>query len=150
MTMKVTTQALKNPASVAVVVCLILLVGLMSLFSLPVQLFPDIERPRIAVQTTWRAASPMEIESEIVEPQEQVLRGIPGLTQMNAFANRGNAFINLEFSVETDMQQTLIEVISRMTRVDTLPRDATPPRSEERRVGKECATLCRSRWSPYH
>ncbi|MEP2302528.1 MAG: efflux RND transporter permease subunit, partial [Kangiellaceae bacterium] len=98
--MKVTTQALKNPASVAVVVCLILLVGLMSLFSLPVQLFPDIERPRIAVQTTWRAASPMEIESEIVEPQEQVLRGIPGLTQMNAFANRGNAFINLEFSVE--------------------------------------------------
>jgi multidrug efflux pump subunit AcrB len=125
--MKVTTQALKNPASVAVVVCLILLVGLMSLFSLPVQLFPDIERPRIAVQTTWRAASPMEIESEIVEPQEQVLRGIPGLTQMNAFANRGNAFINLEFSVETDMQQTLIEVISRMTRVDTLPRDATPP-----------------------
>ena len=125
--MKITKQALKNPASVAVVVCLILLVGLMSLFSLPVQLFPDIERPRIAVQTTWRAASPMEIESEIVEPQEQVLRGIPGLTQMNAFANRGNAFINLEFSVETDMQQTLIEVISRMTRVDTLPRDATPP-----------------------
>lgn len=125
--MNLTTKALKNPASVAVVVCLILLVGLMSLFSLPVQLFPDIERPRIAVQTTWRAASPMEIESEIVEPQEQVLRGIPGLTQMNAFANRGNAFINLEFSVETDMQQTLIEVISRMTRVDTLPRDATPP-----------------------
>lgn len=125
--MKLTTQALKNPASVAVVVSLILLVGLMSLFKLPVQLFPDIERPRIAVQTSWRAASPMEIESEIVEPQEQVLRGIPGLTQMNAFANRGNAYINLEFSVETDMQQTLIEVISRMTRVPTLPRDATPP-----------------------
>ena len=33
--------------------------------------------------------------------------------------------------------------------VDTLPRNPTG-RSEERRVGKECCALCRSRWSPYH
>ncbi|WP_444995839.1 efflux RND transporter permease subunit [Aliikangiella sp. IMCC44359] len=125
--MKLTTHALKSPAAVAVGVALILLMGLTSLFKLPVQLFPDIERPQIAVQTQWRAASPKEIESEIVEPQEQVLRGIPGLVQMNAFANRGNAFINLEFGVETNMEQTLIEVISRMTRIPPLPRDATPP-----------------------
>src|SRR5213082_293229 len=31
-----------------------------------------------------------------------------------------------------------------------LPNDTRPPRSEERRVGKECLTQCRSRWSPYH
>ena len=125
--MKLTTSALKSPASVAVGVSLILLVGIISLFKLPVQLFPDIERPRIAIQTQWRAASPMEIESEIIEPQEQVLKGLPGMAQMNAFANRGNAFINLEFNVETNMEQTLIEVISRMTRIPPLPRDATPP-----------------------
>lgn len=101
---------------------------MLSLFKLPVQLFPDIERPRIAVQTQWRAASPQEVESEIIEPQEQVLRGIPGLTSMNAFANQGNSFINLEFTVGTNMNQTLIEVISRMTRVQSLPQDARPPR----------------------
>ncbi len=126
--MKLTKSALTSPAAVAVGVALILLVGMLSLFKLPVQLFPDIERPRIAIQTFWRAASPMEIESEIIEPQEQVLRGIPGLTSMNAFANRGAAFINLEFNVDTNMEQTLIEVISRMTRVANLPRDARPPR----------------------
>lgn len=125
--MQLTRQALKSPASVAVGIAMILLVGIMSLVKLPVQLFPDIERPRIAVQTQWRAASPKEVESELIEPQERVLRGIPGLIQMNAFANRGNAYINLEFSVETDMQQTLIEVISRMTRIPPLPRDARPP-----------------------
>jgi len=126
--MKLTKSALTSPAAVAVGVALILLVGMLSLFKLPVQLFPDIERPRIAIQTFWRAASPKEIESEIIEPQEQVLRGIPGLNSMNAFANRGAAFINLEFSVDTNMEQTLIEVISRMTRVANLPRDARPPR----------------------
>ena len=126
--MKLTKSALKSPAAVAVGVALILLVGMLSLIKLPVQLFPDIERPRIAIQTFWRAASPKEIESEIIEPQEQVLRGIPGLNSMNAFANRGAAFINLEFGVDTNMEQTLIEVISRMTRVANLPRDARPPR----------------------
>ena len=125
--MKLTKQALKSPASVAVGVALILLVGILSLLKLPVQLFPDIERPRIAIQTAWRAASPLEIESEIIEPQEQVLKGIPGLVHLNAFANRGNAFINLEFGIDTNMDQTLIEVISRMTRIPPLPRDATPP-----------------------
>ncbi|REL35849.1 efflux RND transporter permease subunit [Thalassotalea euphylliae] len=126
--MKLTSTALKSPAAVSVAVAFILLVGLLSLVKLPIQLFPDIERPRIAIQTFWRAASPQEIESEIIEPQERVLRGIPGLHSMNAFANRGNAFINLEFGVETDMDQTLIEVISRMTRVQNQPRDARPPR----------------------
>lgn len=125
--MNLTRHALKSPASLAVGIAMILLVGIMSLVKLPVQLFPDIERPRIAIQTQWRAASPKEVESELIEPQERVLRGIPGLTQMNAFANRGNSYINLEFSVETDMQQTLIEVISRMTRIPPLPRDARPP-----------------------
>jgi len=126
--MKLTSSALTSPAAVAVGVSLILLVGLLSLFKLPVQLFPDIERPRIAVQTFWRAASPQEVESELIEPQEQVLRGIPGLTAMNAFANRGSSYINLEFNVGTNMDQTLIEVISRMTRVPSLPNDALPPR----------------------
>ncbi len=126
--MKLISSALKSPAAVSVTVALILLVGVISLFKLPVQLFPDIERPRIAIQTIWRAASPKEIESEIIEPQEQVLKGIPGLRSMNAFANGGSGFINLEFGVETDMDQTLIEVISRMTRVQNQPRDALPPR----------------------
>jgi len=126
--MKLTSNALTSPAAVAVGVALILLVGMLSLFKLPVQLFPDIERPRIAIQTFWRAASPQEVESELIEPQEQVLRGIPGLSSMNAFANRGSSYINLEFGVDTNMEQTLIEVISRMTRVANLPRDARPPR----------------------
>ncbi len=40
---------------------------------------------------------------------------------------KGNAWINLEFGLDTDMQKTLIEVISRMNRVPPLPRDALSP-----------------------
>ncbi len=126
--MKLTESALKNPAGLAVAVCLLLLLGIMSLNQLPVQLFPDIERPQISIQTLWRAASPKEVESEIIEPQEEVLRGLPGLSSLEANANRGAAWINLRFNIDTDMDKTLMDVISRMTRLQNLPRDALPPR----------------------
>lgn len=126
--MDMTRTAINNAAGVAIVIIIITALGLYSLFSLPVQLFPDIERPTISIQTNWRVASPQEIESEILEPQEEVLEGIPGLHQMRAWANQGNAWINLEFGLQTDMQKTLIEVISRMNRLPPLPRDALSPR----------------------
>lgn len=125
--MNLTASSLKNPAGVAVAVAVIVFFGLWSLTRLPVQLFPDIENPRISIQTGWRAASPREVESEIIEPIESVLQGLPGMTEMGAYANAGNAWIELEFGLETDMQRTLVDVISRMNRLDPLPRDATQP-----------------------
>ena len=125
--MNLTANSLKNPAGIAVAVAVILFFGAYSLTKLPVQLFPDIENPTISIQTGWRAASPREIESEIIEPIEAVLRGLPGLKEMAAYANAGNAWVNLEFGLSTDMQRTLIDVISRMNRLDPLPRDATQP-----------------------
>lgn len=125
--MDITKSALKNASGVAIVVGILVFLGLFSLSKLPVQLFPDIERPQISIQTFWRAASPQEIESEILEPQEEVLQGIPGLKALVASANQGNAWINLEFGLDTDMQKTLIDVISRMNRIPPLPRDALSP-----------------------
>ncbi len=125
--MKLTAASLNNPAAVIVAVTLIVLFGVASLVRLPVQLFPEIENPKISIQTGWRAASPREIESEIIEPIEAVLRGLPGLKEMAAIANPGEGWVHLEFGLETDMERTLIEVISRMNRLDPLPRDATQP-----------------------
>jgi multidrug efflux pump subunit AcrB len=119
--------AVRKPVIVALVAALVCLLGVASLLKMPVQLFPDIEAPVISVQTSWRAAAPAEVEAEILEPQERALQGLSGLEEMNAFANAGNAFLNLRFAVGTDMQRALIEVISRMNQLPPLPRDATPP-----------------------
>ncbi|MFY8350794.1 efflux RND transporter permease subunit [Pseudoalteromonas sp. SSM20] len=125
--MNITTRALKNPAGVAIFVTLCLVLGIVSFTKLPIQLFPDIERPQITIFTSWRQASPAEMESEILEPQEDVLQGLPGLTSLRTFANSGSSFVNLTFTLDTDMDKTLIEVISRMNRVPPLPRDVNPP-----------------------
>ncbi|HEY6125643.1 MAG TPA: efflux RND transporter permease subunit, partial [Steroidobacteraceae bacterium] len=98
-----------------------------ALIKLPIQLFPNIEEPVISIFTSGRAAAPTEIESEIIEPQERALAGLRGMQSLNAFANAGSAFVNLRFAVGTDMQATMLEVISRMNQLPPLPRDAQAP-----------------------
>jgi multidrug efflux pump subunit AcrB len=125
--MGITERAVKNPAAVAVAAAIIILFGLFSLARLPVQLFPDIELPQLSVFAGWRAASPREVESEILEPMEEVLQGIPGMQIMESNAFNGGAFINMQFNLETDMQATLMEVIGRLNRLPPLPADSDPP-----------------------
>jgi multidrug efflux pump subunit AcrB len=128
--MGLTNLCLRNPAAVAVAVALLLLLGAVSVTKLPVQLFPDIARPQISIQASWRAASSEEVESEIVEPLEEVLQGIPGLVRMESWSNAGFAWINLTFSLSTDMQATRDEVITRLSRIPNWPDDADPPRPQ--------------------
>lgn len=102
--------------------------GAIGLSRLPVQMIPDVQRPFIQITTGWRTAAPEEIESEIVEPQEDMLRGLPGLDKMESSATRGNASISLMFTVDTDLQRALIEVINRLNQVPRYPNDVTEPR----------------------
>ena len=125
--MNLTETSLRNPAGVLVAILMVALLGVFALVKLPIQLFPNIEEPVISIFTSWRAAAPTEIESEIIEPQERALAGLRGMQSLNAFANAGSAFLNLQFAVGTDMQATMLEVISRMNQLPPLPRDAQAP-----------------------
>ena len=122
-----TAASLKSPAAVAVGVAVTILFGLFALQDLPIQLFPNIDRPQIGIGTGWRVATPAEVEAQIIQPEEEVLQGIPGLTEMRAFANSGGGYIALTFALGTDMNQTLVDVIGRLNRVPSLPADSERP-----------------------
>jgi multidrug efflux pump subunit AcrB len=139
--MGLTRLCLKNPAAVAVVLAVIALLGVVSLTKLPIQLLPNIERPVMGIWTGWRAASPREVESEIIEPIERELRGIPGLRTMQSWSNSGGGFINLEFSLGTNMDKTLTEVTSRLQRVRGLPAEADRPQINDSGAGSSSETL---------
>lgn len=119
--------SLGNPVAVIVAIIMALMFGFISLSKLPVQLTPEIEEPEITITTTWRAAAPHEIEAEIIEPQEDVLRGLPGMTKLSASAVEGRATITLEFAVDMELTRALIEVLNRMNQVPRYPDDADEP-----------------------
>lgn len=139
--MEITRFFIKNPAITAALICLLILLGIVSVKGLPIQLLPNIERPVLSVQVSWRAASPREIESEIVEPIERELRGITGMTKLESYSNSANAFINLEFALGTDMDIIFTEVSSRLQRVRNLPADADRPRIQRNGGGGSGDTL---------
>ena len=125
--MRVIAAAIRNPIAVGVTVLLVCLFGALSLQQLPLQLFPDIERPTIGIFTNWRGASPEEAEAELLEPQERVLQGLSGLEEITGNANSGGTDIILTFAIGTDMKAALVDVIGRMSRLPPLPRDADRP-----------------------
>ena len=119
---------MSNPVAVIAAILLVMMLGTIAVVSLPIQMIPDVQQPFIQISTGWRSAAPEEVESEIIEPQEDALRGIPGLEKMESSASRGSGNINLMFSIDTELQRALIEVINRLNQVPRYPNDVTEPR----------------------
>jgi multidrug efflux pump subunit AcrB len=122
-----TAVSLKSPAAVAVGIAVTILFGIFALYNLPIQLFPDIDRPQIGIETDWRAETPREVESQLVQPEEDVLQGIAGLQEMDGYANNGGGYVALTFALGTDMKNTLVDIIGRLNRLPPLPADAQKP-----------------------
>ncbi len=125
--MNLTKLSLDNHVAVIVAILLATLFGSISLSRLPIQLTPEIKDPEITINTNWRAAAPNEVETEIIEPQEDVLRGLPGMTKLLSKAQDGRGEITITFSVEMDLRRALIEVINRLNQVPSYPDDVDEP-----------------------
>ena len=125
--MTLTRLALGNPVAAVVGVLLVLLFGAIALTQIPVQMIPTVIIPRITITTNWRAAAPDEIESEIIEVQEDVLRGVPGVEKMVSTASQGSGVVALTFDVGVSVERALIEVMNRLNQVPRYPADADEP-----------------------
>jgi HAE1 family hydrophobic/amphiphilic exporter-1 len=119
--------AIRNPITVAVGVILVSLFGLVSLRLVPVQLTPNIDRPRATVLTTWPGASPFEVEREIIDEQEEQLKGLDGLGKMESESHDGWGQIMLEFPIGTDPDSILVRVSNRLEQVPSYPDDVDRP-----------------------
>jgi multidrug efflux pump subunit AcrB len=126
--MNLTDLSTRHWPSVAVAVALVALFGLLSIAALPIQLLPNIEQPQVSIANFWRAAAPEEMESSIVEPQENVLRNTPGVSDINSFISRGAGFVTLTFDIGTDIQDAKLDVINNLNQAPPRPADAIEPR----------------------
>jgi len=125
--LKITQASLANPTAVTVGILLVLLFGFLSLNRLPIQLTPDVEQPQIVVNTSWRSSAPEEIESEILEPQEDVLKSLQGVDSMEATASQGRASIVLRYKSGTNLNRALLDLMNALNQVPFYPPDANEP-----------------------
>ena len=133
--MNLIRYSIERPIAVVSAVTLILIFGGLALSTIPIQLAPNIAQPTIHIRTAWRGAAPEEVEREIVNKQEEVLRGLPGLKTLVSTSQEGSAYIRLCFPIGHNMERALLLVASRLDRVSSYPREAKAPsfRAEEPR-----------------
>ena len=125
--MSLTSASLKNPTSVIVAILLAILFGVISIFQLPIQLTPDITQPVISISTGWPSAAPEEIEADIVERQEDVLKGLQGLDSLESSSSSGGGDITLRYRTGVNLDRALIDVMNALNQVPNYPPDATEP-----------------------
>ncbi len=124
--MRLVETFIQNPVKVAVCVILLVLFGLLTItppsimpspIRVPVQLTPNLDEPVVSVTTTWEGASPEEVEREIVDPQEEVLKGVSNLRKMTSTSDQGSGSITLEFEVGTNQDVAKQDVSDALRRV---------------------------------
>jgi len=128
--MDIVRYSITKPVSVTVGVILVVIFGLIGLNKLPVQLTPDVEKPQVTVNTTWGGATPYEIEQEVIERQEEALKGIQGLTKMESTSYNSYGEVTLTFGLGTDLDEALLRVSNKLNEVTGYPDTADRPKIE--------------------
>lgn len=119
--------AIRRPVTVTVGVILVVFFGVLSVLELPIQLTPDVTVPTITVTTLWPGATPLELETEIVEEQEEALKSLPGLEKMTSEARPGQAVVTLELGVGADLEEALVRASNLLSQVPDYPEAARQP-----------------------
>ncbi len=125
--MNLIKTAIDRPIAVVSAVLMVVMFGLLALQLIPIQLTPDINKPVLSIHTSWAGAAPAEIEREIVNRQEEVLRGLEGLSEMRSRSRQGRASVTLEFNIGQDMDKALLLVANRLDRIDGYPAEVDKP-----------------------
>ena len=114
-----------RPIFSAVISLLITLAGIVSIKSLPIEQYPDLTPPTIAVSASYPGASPEVIADTVAAPLEQQINGVEDMLYMNSTSSsNGDMALTVYFKVGTDPDQAMINVNNRVQGATaTLPED---------------------------
>ena len=125
--MNIIRASIERPTAVVAAIFMTIVLGFLALDRIPIQLAPDVNKPVITVTTFWYGASPYEIEREIVNRQEEVLKGIEGAKKLSAKAQEGQSEVTIEFDTNVNMDRALLLVSNRLNQIEGYPEDAGEP-----------------------
>jgi multidrug efflux pump len=126
--MNISEFSIKRPVFTFVVNILLVLFGAIGFSYLGVRDYPAIDPPIINVSTSYSGANADIIESQITEPLEKSINGIPGIRNISSTSSVGASHINVEFNLGVDMETAANDVRDKVSRaVRDLPEDLTSP-----------------------
>lgn len=126
--MNLSELSIKRPVLSTVLVLIIFLFGIIGYTYLGVREYPNVDNPIITVNVSYPGANAEVVESQITEPLEQNINGIPGIRSLTSSSSQGSCRITVEFELGVDMETAANDVRDKVSRAQRyLPSDADPP-----------------------
>lgn len=126
--MSLSSTSINRPVLATVFAIVILLFGFVGLTYLGVREFPSVDPAIISVSTSYPGANSDVIETQITEPLEQQINGIPGVRSLTSVSRQGGSNITVEFELSVDLETAANDVRDKVSQAQRfLPRDCDPP-----------------------
>ena len=126
--MNISEISLRRPVLAVVLNIIIVVFGVIGFTFLGVRDYPAIDPPNINVRTSYGGANPDIIETQITEPLEKAINGIPGIKNITSSSNAGSSNINVEFELGVDLEAAANDVRDKVSQASrSLPSDLEAP-----------------------
>ena len=118
---------IKRPMAAFAISILILIIGVISLFNLPVEQYPDIAPPTVMVSATYTGADADAVMNSVIMPLEESINGVENMMYISSTAtNTGSATITVYFNQGTDPDMAAVNVQNRVSMAEgLLPAEVT-------------------------
>lgn len=126
--MSLYSSSVKRPVTTTLVFVALIVLGLFSLRSLPIDLFPDVETNTIMVMTTYAGTSASDIEQNVTRPLENTLNSVEHLKHITSNSRENVSIVTLEFEYGYDIEALTNDVRDKLDMVSSmLPDDSNTP-----------------------
>ena len=126
--MSISTTTINRPVLATVMSLLIVIFGAIGFTSLGVRDYPSVDNPVISVRCSFPGANADVIETQITEPLEAAVNGIPGIRAISSSSRDGSSSINIEFNIDVDLETAANDVRDKVSgAMRQLPQDVDPP-----------------------
>ncbi|WP_320172052.1 multidrug efflux RND transporter permease subunit [Maridesulfovibrio sp.] len=116
-----------RPIFSSVISIIITMVGLLSIFTLPIAQYPEIAPPTVQISTSYNGASADVVEQTVAAPIEEQVNGAQDMLYMNSISsNDGRMVLNVTFDLGRDLELATVDVQNRVSlATPQLPSDVT-------------------------
>ncbi|HTE45854.1 MAG TPA: efflux RND transporter permease subunit, partial [Gemmatimonadaceae bacterium] len=136
--MLISDLSVRRPVFATVMSLLLIILGIGAVTRLSLREFPDVDRPVVSIETRYRGASSDVVESRITQIMENEISGIEGVERLNSASRDERSQINVEFTLDRDLDSAANDVRERLSRVaQRLPVEADPPQITKVDSGEE-------------
>ena len=122
------TAFIDRPVLAWVINIVIVLLGCVAYFNLPVRQYPQVQYPMITVTTQYEGANPEVMEMQVTRPLEEIFSGLEGLDLMRSVSTAEQSKVILKFQENRALDAAASDVRDKLARLETLPKEATTPR----------------------